>query len=292
MRIMPIIAFACIILLTFASLSISNKSFKNNKISTKNINFYNPYSPPKTFEDLFLPHWLENGTFTFNVPEYMHYFKLAFATTWTTYYQYGWEKGRHAILNISDNTGTVYLYAYNSNDANGTPIGGPGRYQGVIKGDKITINITGKVLLQFGIWGSWTEDILDGGTYSLTFNAGKIALYMDYYNPTNFHTFYFKSSQPLYGYLFGWDSVLLDHTDKPVKDGALTEPYDASPFLTFIRPSGQTGNVTVQFWAGYKEKKSDPAGALVVLGVAAIIFIGTYLYSKREIFGNKRRKRK
>jgi hypothetical protein len=261
----------------------------NKDASAKSLNFYNPNTLPKTFEDLFLPHWFENGTWEFKVPEYMHHFKLAFATTWSPYYYYGWNKGRKAELNITDNKGTVYVHAYNSNDANGVPIGGPGRYRGVIKGDKITINVTGKVILQFGIWGDWTENILNGGVYSLTFNAGKIALYMDYYNPTNLNTFYFKSSQPVYAYLFDAGGRLIAHIEKPLKEGSVTEPYDASPFLTFIRPNGEIGNITVQFWVGYEKKKVDYTGAFIFLGIAIAAVAISYIYAKRAVYGRRKR---
>ncbi len=292
MKIVSIIAFACIFILLFSLINISNLNVESNKDAlAKSANFYNPNTPPKTFEDLFLPHWFENGTFTFNVPQYMHHFKLAFAFQWTQYYYYGWNKGRKAELNITDNKGTVYVYAYNSNDVNGTPIGGAGRYPGTIQGNKIIIRIVGKALLQFGIWGDWTENILNGGIYSLTFNAEKIALYMDYYNPTNLNTFYFKSSQPVYAYLFDAGGRLIDHTEKPLKEGSVTEPYDASPFLTFIRPNGESGNVTVQFWVGYEEKKSNPTGAFIVIGILVVIAVAMYIYAKRAVYGNRRKRR-
>ena len=252
--------------------------------------FYDMKSTLKTFEDLFLPHWFENCTLSFKVPEYMHHFNLAFATIWAKGYQYGYETGREAKIVISDNEGNVYLDANNS--ASGSPVGGSGQYPGAIKGDELFINVTGKIYLQLGVWGDWTENILNGGTYSLTFNAGKIALYMDYYNPTNFNTFYFKSSKPVYAYLIASNGVMQSSLDKPATKGALKEKYDSAPFLTFVRPKGVEGNITIQFWAGYEEKKSDPAGALVVLGIAAIIFIGAYLYSKRSIYGTKRRNKR
>ncbi|EDY36718.1 hypothetical protein ABOONEI_1639 [Aciduliprofundum boonei T469] len=114
---------------------------------------------------------------------------------------------------------------------------------------------------------------------------------MDYYNPTNLNTFYFKSSQPVYAYLFDAEGRLIDHTEKPVKEGSVTEPYDASPFLTFIRPNGENGNVTVQFWVGYEEKKSSPTGAFIVIGILVVIAVAMYIYAKRAVY-EKRRKRR
>ncbi|EDY36236.1 hypothetical protein ABOONEI_2223 [Aciduliprofundum boonei T469] len=290
MKIVSIIAFACTILLLFSLINISNLNVESNKDAlAKSANFYNPNTPPKTFEGLFLPHWFENGTFTFNVPQYMHHFKLAGTFEWAPYYHYGAQKGRPAILNVTDNYGNVVWHA--NNTIYNQPIGASGRSKTPIKGDKIFIRVKGKVLLQFGIWGDWTENILNGGIYSLAFNAGKIALYMDYYNPTNLNTFYFKSSQPVYAYLFDAEGRLIDHTEKPVKEGSVTEPYDASPFLTFIRPNGESGNVTVQFWVGYEEKKSNPTGAFIVIGILVVIAVAMYIYAKRAVY-EKRRKRR
>ena len=256
-------------------------------ITRDDTKIYNTHFQPKTFEDLFLPRWLENGTYNFKVPAYMHHFNFAFATTWAKFYQYGYEKGRPAEINVSDEKGHVYLRANNSNTAGGVPIGGPGRYNGNIIGNRITIYIKGKILLQFGVWGSWTENILKGGIYNVTLNGSKIALYMDYYNPTSMNTFYFKASKRVYGYLIAADGSLQDYTDKSVKEGALTEHWDTSPFLTFIRPNGEEGNISVQFWAGYEGKKSDPMGAVVVMVILVAVIVGAYFYSKRAVYGKR-----
>ena len=257
---------------------------------TKDFNiFYNTNATPKTFEDLFLPNWLENCSLSFKVPEYMHYFNLAFATTWAKAYQYGYETGREANITIADNDGNVYLAANNS--AAGVPVGGAGRYNGPIKGDVLFINVTGKIHLQLGVWGEWTENILSGGTYKINFTGSKIALYMYYYKPSTINTFYFKSSKPVYASLISADGAFQSKVAKPTTKGALKMKYDGS-FLTFEKPNGVEGNITIQFWAGYGEKKSDPTGALFVVAIMGVALIGAYIYSKKSTYGPKRRNKK
>ena len=252
--------------------------------------FYNPSERPRTFEDLFLPHWFENGTYSFDVPEYMHKHPFANTFLWAMYYQYGYEKGRKAEIKVSDDKGNVYIFTNNSNTVNGTPIGGPGRYKTPISGKEIIIKIKGKILLQFGVWGDWFEDIIEGGKYSITFSGSKIALYMDYYNPTDVHTFYFKASRPIYAYLLSWDGKLMDYIDKSVREGHLTEACDSSPFLTFIRPDGVEGNITVKFWAGYEPPKQvDYTGVLLILGIVTFMVAVAYIVSKRLVYGKRRR---
>lgn len=266
-------------------------STEGEKIIPTRAPVYNPNSPAKTFEDLFFPHWFENGTYTFNVPGYMHKFKLAETLEWAKYYQYGAENGRFAVCNITDNLGNSYGGI--NNTAYGVPIGGSGRCNNSISGSKLIISVKGKIMIQFGIWGSWFENIIEGGVYNITFSGSKIALYMDYYNPTNRHTFYFKASQPIYAYLFDASGNLIDHTDKPQKEGSVTEPYDATPFLVFIRPMGIEGNITVQFWMGYKEKKLDYDGVFIVLGVFVAMATIAYIFSRKSVYGtNERRKYK
>lgn len=289
MKYRRLVAYGCILLILiipFQSIP-SSGSFQN--LSSRGVN-WNPNSPPRTFEDLFFPHWFENGTYEFDVPEYMHKFKLASTNIWAKYYQYGAEKGRKASIKVSDNRGVIYWNFNNTNDVNGAPIGGPGRYKGCIEGTKLIIKITGKSLIQFGIWGSWFENIIEGGVYNITFPGKRIALYMDYYNPTNIHTFYFKASKPVYAYLFGWDGKLLSYTTEASKEGSVTEPYDATPFLVFVRPDNVEGNITVQFWMGYEEKKVDYTGVAIMAGVFILIVVVGYVYAKRSIYGKGGRK--
>ena len=291
MKIVSIIAFACTILLLFSLINISNLNVESNKDAlAKSANFYNPNITPKTFEDLFLPHWFENGTYYYRVPNYIHHLTLAYSVEWSQYYQYGWLSEKYGIFSISDNKEEIVNFT-NSNNASGVPVGGSGKLPKMINGTTLKIYVKGKIMFQLGVHGSWVENILNGGVYNFTFYASKIALYMDYYNPTNLNTFYFKSSQPVYAYLFGDDGTLLAHTKKPVKEGALTEPYDAKPFLTFIRPNGEKGNVTVQFWVGYEEKKSSPTSAFIVIGILAVIAVAMYIYAKKAVYGKRRKRR-
>jgi len=283
-----IIAFACISMLLLLTVQGIASNATTQKISLR-APAYNPNTPPKTFEDLFFPHWFENGTYTFSVPEYMHHFYLASTLWWAKYYQYGTEYGRPAFLKIYDNDGIVYWK--DNNSQYDQPIGAPGNYSGAIKGTKLIISIKGKALIQFGIWGSWFENIIDGGKYNVTFPGSKIALYMDYYNPTNKHTFYFKASEPVYAYLFDASGNLIDHTEKAVKSGSVTEPYDATPFLTFVKPEGEKGNVTVQFWMNYEQKKVDYTGVGLMAGIFLLIAVVAYFYAKRSVYGKGRRKR-
>ncbi len=286
-----LITFACISMLVFVPVYGVLSHTGTEKVNLR-AEEYNPNSPPKTFEDLFFPHWFENGTYTFTVPEYMHRYNVALTNIWAKYYQYGAEKGRPASLEVYDDTGVVYWSFNNSNSAKGAPVGGPGRYHGTIKGNKILIKITGKSIIQFGVWGSWFENILEGGTYNITFPRKTIALYMDYYNPTNKHTFYFKASQPVYAYLFGWDGKLLSYTSKPVKEGYVTEPYDASPFLVFEQGGNESGNITVQFWMGYTpENETDYSGVFIVLGVFVAMASIAYIFSRKSIYGTNRRRK-
>ncbi len=288
MHIKEIIAFACISVLLLLTVQGIAANETVEKISLR-APAYNPSTPPKTFEDLFFPHWFENGTYTFSVPEYMHHFKLAETFEWDPSYQYGYEHGKIGICNITDNLG--HQYAGINNTAYGVPVGGPGRCNNPIYGSQITIKVRGKIMIQFGIWGSWFENIIEGGKYNVTFPGSKIALYMDYYNPTNVNTFYFKASQPVYAYLFDASGNLIDHTDKAVKSGSVTEPYDATPFLTFVKPADESGNVTVQFWMSYEQKKVDYTGVGILAGIFLLIAVVAYFYAKRSVYGERGRKR-
>ena len=265
----------------------SGNHIENLKSDTK---FYNPNERPRTFEDLFLPHWFENGTYSFDVPEYGHKYLFDFATTWAKYYQYGYEKGRKAEIKVSDDKGNVYLHTNNSNTVNGTPIGGPGLFPNKIGGSVLYVKVQGKILFQIGLHGDWVENIIEGGKYSITFSWGKVSLFMDYYNPTDVHTFYFKASKPIYAYLIGSGGELMDYIDKPVKEGHLTEAWDSSPFLTFIRPEGVEGNITVEFWAGYEPPKQvDYTGVLLILGIITFMVAIAYIVAKRSVYGKRRR---
>ncbi len=170
--------------------------------------------------------------------------------------------------------------------------GGAGRYPGSIEGDVLFINVTGKVQLLLGVWGDWTENILSGETYQINFTGGKIALYLYYYKPTPVNAFYFKSSRTIYAYLIRSDGFVQSELDKPATRGVLREKYDSTSFLTFVRPEGVEGNITIEFWAGYEEKKSDLTGLLFVVAVASIALVAAYAYSRRSLSGRGRGRNK
>ncbi len=117
-----LIAITVMLLLLVASTFLYVERDERVYLGGNHGEFYPLKSSPKSFEDLFFPHWIENCTLSLKVPEYMHHFKLAYATTWAKYYQYGYETGRDAKITITDNYGDVYLTANNS--AYGLPVGG------------------------------------------------------------------------------------------------------------------------------------------------------------------------